>query len=81
VRLEGATVADVTPTVLRLMGVPIPEDMDGRPLEEMVTEPFRAAHPIRLAPRRGVAAAAAAEPYDEASRRTVEERLRELGYL
>jgi len=81
VRLEGATVADVTPTVLRLMGAPIPEDMDGRPLEEMVTEPFRAAHPIRLAPRRGVAASAAAEPYDEASRRTVEERLRELGYL
>jgi hypothetical protein len=81
VRLEGATIADVTPTVLRLMGVPIPEDLDGRPLEEMVTESFRAANPIRLAPRRGVPAVAAPEPYDAADSEAVEKRLRNLGYL
>jgi predicted AlkP superfamily phosphohydrolase/phosphomutase len=32
-RLEGATVFDITPTILKLFGYAIPADMDGRPLD------------------------------------------------
>ncbi len=40
-RIEGAGIYDVAPTVLRLCGLPVAEDMIGRPLEEAMTEEFR----------------------------------------
>jgi len=33
-RIYGATLLDVTPTILSLFGLPVGEDMDGRPLEQ-----------------------------------------------
>jgi predicted AlkP superfamily phosphohydrolase/phosphomutase len=36
VRLEGASLLDVTPTILSLFGVPIGQDMDGRPWLEAI---------------------------------------------
>lgn len=41
------TVADVTPTVLALMGLPVARDMSGRVLEEMIDPAFLKRHPIR----------------------------------
>ncbi len=32
---EGATLLDIAPTILHLLGVPVPGDMDGRPLDEL----------------------------------------------
>ena len=47
----GATTAagilDVAPTVLALMGLPVPRDMPGRVLEEIAAPEFWDAHPIR----------------------------------
>jgi predicted AlkP superfamily phosphohydrolase/phosphomutase len=43
----GAKIVDVAPTVLYLMGLPVPEDMDGRVLTEAIDEDFVAGHPIR----------------------------------
>ena len=37
-RLEGITIFDLAPTILHLMAVPIPDDMDGRVLEEIFQE-------------------------------------------
>lgn len=34
-KIEGARLIDMAPTILRLLGQPIPEDMDGRVLEEI----------------------------------------------
>ena len=31
--MEGAGILDVAPTVLELMGVPVPGGMEGRPIE------------------------------------------------
>jgi arylsulfatase A-like enzyme len=31
-RLSGASTLDIAPTILRLLDVPVPEDLDGRPL-------------------------------------------------
>ncbi len=36
--IEGARLIDLAPTILHLFGVPIPKDMDGRPLSEVFNE-------------------------------------------
>ncbi|MEM7248701.1 MAG: alkaline phosphatase family protein, partial [Acidobacteriota bacterium] len=45
--IEEATVLDVFPTLLALLGMPVAEDLAGRVLEEALTEEFLAAHPVR----------------------------------
>ncbi|MDR4509899.1 MAG: alkaline phosphatase family protein [Candidatus Brocadiaceae bacterium] len=43
--LSGAHIMDITPTILYLMGLPIPENMDGRILTEFLQEEFIAKNP------------------------------------
>jgi len=83
VPVEGASIYDLAPTVLRICGFPVAEQMPGRPLEELLTHEFRAAHPrpdniASYGPRR--------RRHDvpkESARvsKEVEEHLRALGYL
>ncbi len=47
VTLNGASVLDITPTVLALMGLPVAKDMDGRPITEAIDDGFLRANPIR----------------------------------
>jgi arylsulfatase A-like enzyme len=42
----NARIIDIAPTVLHLMGVPIPSDMDGRVLSEVFDEDFVESNPI-----------------------------------
>jgi len=74
--------ADVAPTILHLLGVPIPEDMDGQVIESVLDPPYLAQNP----PQRGSVFARDAEAglVGEATEQEVEEirdRLRGLGYL
>ncbi len=67
---------DVGPTVLASLGCPLPEDLDGRLLSELVDDP--------KPPRQGSAyrqAEGGGRPFDETEERQVRERLRALGYL
>jgi hypothetical protein len=41
------SIYDIAPTVLALLGVPVPEDMDGRVLKEMVDPAFWASYPVQ----------------------------------
>jgi arylsulfatase A-like enzyme len=41
-----AKIVDVAPTVLYLMGLPVPEDMDGRVLTEAIDEDYIATNPV-----------------------------------
>jgi predicted AlkP superfamily phosphohydrolase/phosphomutase len=84
--VKGASLFDVTPTVLYLMGYPVGEDMAGRVLTEYLDEDFVSAHPVRTIPTyedfivRSDARAeitAGAEESDNA----ILERLRALGYI
>ncbi len=74
--VEGARIQDLAPTILHLMGLSVPDDMDGH----VLTEALSTRRPIE---RHTVAAAAADDEAglsaDETSE--VEERLRALGYL
>ncbi|MEE9270827.1 MAG: alkaline phosphatase family protein, partial [Candidatus Krumholzibacteria bacterium] len=60
------SVFDVAPTVLALLGIPVPEDMDGEVARDLVDPEFWARYPVRTVaaypPREGILAAA---PTDE----------------
>jgi predicted AlkP superfamily phosphohydrolase/phosphomutase len=48
--LRTASVLDVAPTILYLMGLPVARDMEGRVLGEIVEEDFARAHPVTFIP-------------------------------
>jgi len=48
--LRSASVLDVAPTILYLMGLPVARDMEGRVLGEIVEEDFARAHPVTFIP-------------------------------
>lgn len=48
--LSEASVLDITPTVLALLGLPVAEDMDGRPILEAFQPRFLEEHAIRYVP-------------------------------
>ncbi len=41
------SIADITPTILALMGLPVGKDMAGRVLEEIIDPKFLSAHPVK----------------------------------
>jgi len=58
--LDEVSLLDVAPTLLRLAGLPIGEDMDGRPIAEAFDPAWRTAHPERyIATWEGIAPAPA----------------------
>ncbi|NLF13586.1 MAG: hypothetical protein GX597_17530, partial [Anaerolineaceae bacterium] len=81
VQVEGASIHDLAPTILHIMGLPVPSSMDGRVLTEIFTPEFRQQRAVEHS-----------EP-DESSRREEEpaysdeeeagmrEVLRGLGYV
>jgi hypothetical protein len=71
---------DIAPTALYLLGLPIPEDLEARLLEEVLEpEMLRERAPSAGPPLPAREAAEAALSAED--RAKVEERLRELGYL
>jgi predicted AlkP superfamily phosphohydrolase/phosphomutase len=79
-RWEGtaATVMDVGPTLLHALGVPLPQDIEGRVVGKLFEPEYLAENPPRysdalLGPARGV--------YAEEEAHQVEKRLRDLGYM
>jgi predicted AlkP superfamily phosphohydrolase/phosphomutase len=80
-RVGDAAIVDLAPTILYMLGVPVPEEMDGRVLRELfVQDSFRALEKSTLP-----AGLPDGEPNDSAytdeEELLVQERLRELGYL
>jgi predicted AlkP superfamily phosphohydrolase/phosphomutase len=48
--VRKASVLDVAPTILYLMGLPVARDMEGRVLTEMLDEDFVRSHPVSFIP-------------------------------
>ena len=79
-RLTEAKILDCAPTILHLMGLPVPEDMDGKVLTGLFTDDFMRQHPVQV----GDAATGEDLPdleFSDEESEEVRERLRELGYL
>jgi len=79
--IENAKLVDIAPTLLYLLGVPVPEDMDGKVLTSIFRSDFVAAHPFQAADASGVSETHRTSGYTDEESAKVEERLRALGYL
>jgi tetratricopeptide (TPR) repeat protein/predicted AlkP superfamily phosphohydrolase/phosphomutase len=81
-RIENATIYDVTPTALHLLGLPVAADMQGRVLEQALRPEFNAAHPIAsIASYEGTPFARAEFPTGDVDAEAMAEMLRSLGYI
>ena len=86
-RIEGARIVDVAPTVLYALDLPVPDDMDGRPLVEIFDDEHRTSYPVRHAPAvettdlTGFPTPVRSTEGDEEDEAEMERRLRGLGYI
>ncbi len=81
-QIQGASIMDIAPTVLALMGVPIPESMDGRVLQSAMIPDLQ--EQLTVTYSRGNGAEAEAVPVPELSAQDEEiirTRLQNLGYI
>jgi predicted AlkP superfamily phosphohydrolase/phosphomutase len=85
---KGATLLDVAPTVLHLLDVPVPHDMDGRVLTELLehTPSLRVAEPVMVpayaaVETNGRSTAAVNPSYTDEEDAAIQQRLADLGYL
>src|SRR5438094_941207 len=76
--LDAPSLADVLPTALHLLGVPLPDDLDGRVVEEALDPAYLAAHPVSLTAARHGDGGMTHEQDDEAEMRRF---LQGLGYV
>ncbi len=85
VEIEGASVLDVTPTLLAYLGLPVARDMDGKVLEQTFDPSFLREHPVRYAGSYEAEAAERVtegrEDFDEEELARTEKALRSLGYM
>jgi arylsulfatase A-like enzyme len=78
------SILDVAPTVLNALGLPVPEDLEGRVPTEVFDPAWLEASPIRregvTQPRESLAQVGG-EPLDEQGEAELVKRLRSLGYV
>ena len=79
-RIDNVEIIDIAPTVLHLMGLPVPKDIDGRVLSHYLTDSFMESNAVRYkdinTDKRSVDEAFQTEDESE-----IKKRLRALGYL
>ena len=46
-RVEGGSIMDIAPTILYLMGEPVPKDMDGQVMLHIIDDVFKQNNPVR----------------------------------
>ena len=78
--IQGARLIDMAPTILHLMGQPVPADMDGRVLEELFEPAFIAGNPVQVGVSEGSDGGQGGH-YSAEEAAIVEERLKALGYI
>ena len=78
-----ASILDVFPTLLALLGMPVAQDLEGKVLVQALTEEFLAAHPVRSTDTFEEPEAAAKPRFAEASAedRAIIESLIAIGYV
>ena len=80
-RIENASLYDITPTILYLSGLPVSKEMDGLVLKECVEEKFLQNHPIRFIESYGFPLRHKEPDTHDVSEEEIKERLRALGYI
>lgn len=83
-QIPDANIVDVFPTVLFTMGIPIPEDTDGKVLTEIFKEDFIQSNPIKIGEQQETVDYMKAQDeraYSDNEAALIEERLKGLGYI
>ncbi len=81
-RIEGAHIMDLAPTILYLIGLLVPTDMDGKVLEAAFDEEFLMDNPInRGGPELPTGPSEKYAAYSPQEEEAIRERLGDLGYL
>lgn len=78
-RFDEGILWDLAPTILHYLGVPVPDDMDGRVLAESFDPDWLAAHPVAFS--QGAGESGRGADYDPTAQALIDERLRGLGYV
>jgi len=79
-RLEPASLVDMTPTILHLLGLPIPTYMDGHVIAGLLDPATLASRPPTYEEQE-LPDVAGDEPYSDEEATEVEKHLRDLGYV
>ncbi len=82
--VHGVSLLDIAPTILALMGLPVPRDMDGSVLTQITRRPLQATYVESLEaphPRDGVLRDAPVEERDPWAAQAALQQLAELGYI
>jgi len=81
-RIEGARIEDPAPTLLYLLGMPVPKDMDGRVLSEALAPDLLSSHPIEYQDSLDRGTAGEEEAYlDQDEEEQIRDALRGFGYI
>ena len=78
--LSLAQIYDMAPTLLYLSGDAVPDDMDGRVLEAMISDSYLRQNPVRFTAEGG-GAKVSELTYSSEENEEVLERLKNLGYI
>ncbi len=79
--IETPHLIDIAPTILHLLGVPVPEDMDGSVLVDAFRPEFLAERPVTAGAASGTSGDDRPSGYTDEESAKVEDRLQALGYL
>lgn len=80
--LQGARILDLPSTLLYLLDVPIPDDLEGRVLLEAFQEDYKRKNPVRYnRTGEGGSDKADADTYSEEETLEISERLKGMGYI
>jgi len=79
--IEGANIADIAPTILYTMGLPVPDDMDGAVRQEVFRDGIVKNRPIEYGKAVEYKETEEEETYSQEETEKIKNRLRSLGYI
>jgi arylsulfatase A-like enzyme len=79
--VKGSEIIDLAPTILYLMGIEIPVDMDGKVLTSALIKDYTETHPIVHGKTIHEDTGEAVTTYSDKEAEKIEKRLKDLGYL
>jgi predicted AlkP superfamily phosphohydrolase/phosphomutase len=79
--IEGASIADIAPTILYTLGLQVPDDMDGTVRGEIFREGIIENRPVAFTEAAQYQEAEEQETYSEEETEKIKNRLRSLGYI
>ncbi len=81
VRVSNLSIMDVTPTILYYLGVPVPDDMDGRVLSDLFTRSYQEVNPVKYLKAPGASVPDQEGVYGGDDLEKIRKILRDLGYM